>query len=154
MSKYEIIENKIEQYLQEEEKQFEKCFLGGVSLEKIKLVEKRLEIVFPKSYIFFLEKYGSGGVEGIVFWGIEGEEVDIEKATIVLITEEYRKKGLPHNLVVFEETGEYVVCLDTSRIDEEGECPVVTWSDYDNDGVVFSEKNFYMYFLNKLDDYL
>lgn len=151
---FEAIEEKISEYLEEEELEFDDCFMGGVSEEVIRLVEQKLDVTFPVSYKLFLEKYGSGGIDGMTYWGTESNSDDIEQHTVVVITNKYREKGLPDSLVVFEDLGEYVVCLETSKMDENGECPVVTWSYHDNDGIAFCEDNFYTYFLNQIEDFI
>lgn len=148
------IEEKIEEYCENEGKKIEDIFFSGATLSEIAAVEKKLEVKLPKSYKWFLEKYGSGGIEGMEFWGIESNRSDVNNYTIVCITSEYRKKGLDLPLVVFEENGDYVTCMDTSKMNEEDECPVVTWSVYDSDGIVFKEDNFYSYLLSKIEDYL
>ncbi len=154
MLDYKKIDEKIKEYLKNEEQEFDDCFLGGVSLEKISLVEKKLGVQFPTSYKEFLKKYGSGGIDGIIFWGIENNNVDINKNTVLFNTEKYRKKGIPDDLVVFRDVGEYVVCLETKKMDKNAECPVVTWSYHDKDGIIFCEKNFYIYFLKCVEECL
>jgi hypothetical protein len=66
-------------------------------------------------------------------------------------TEKYRKYGLPKGLVVIEDVGEWIYCLDTDRI-KDNECPVVTWSMHDKDGVIERNDNFYEYLLDNLNE--
>ena len=154
MEQFNEIEKVIEKYLANEEEPFSNCFLGGVSEEIICKVESRLEVLFPESYKLFLKKFGSGGIGGMMFWGIEDKKESIERYTVVAITEEYRKKGLPHNLIVFEENGDYISCLETDKMNTNNECPVVTWSVYDEDGIVFLEEDFSSYFLSRVEEYV
>lgn len=154
MFDYKKIDDIIENYLEEEGEEWEDCFFGEASSSTIAFVEKELGVTLPVSYKKFLRKYGAGGIEGTTYWGIESNEEELEKNTVIFATKNYREKGLPQHLVVFEDLGEYVVCLDTKEMNEEGECPVVTWSCHDNDDIVFSEENFYTYFLEQLEEYL
>lgn len=154
MKQYSEIQKAINKYLLSEDKRLENYFLGGVSSEKISMAEEHLGVIFPDSYKFFLENYGSGGIGGMLFWGIESGKKQIEENTVIVITEEYRKKGLPNNLVVFEENGDYISCMETDKMNDENECPIVTWSIFDNDGIVFLEKDFYTYFLSRIEDYV
>lgn len=148
------IEEKIKKYCELENKNMEDIFFDGATLLEISAVEEKLGVKLPNSYKWFLENYGSGGIGGMEFWGIENNKKDVNSYTVVSITEEYRRKGLELSLIVFEENGEYITCMDTSKMDENNECPVVTWSNYDLDGIVFKEDNFYSYFLERIDDYL
>ena len=59
-----------------------------------------------------------------------------------------------HLLVAIEDLGEYIRCLDTSKMNKNNECPLVTWSYYDKDGIVFSDNNFYTYFMGQIEDCL
>lgn len=154
MENYIEIEQKIDQYLKNEKIEFSCCFLGGVNEREIEETEKALNVILPNSYKFFLKKYGSGGIEGMTFWGIEANKKQVEEYTVVAITEEYRKNGLPHNLIVVEENGDYVTCLETDKMNKDKECPVVTWSCYDEDEIVPLEKDFYTYLLNRIEDYI
>lgn len=150
MFNYDIIENKIKQYLEEENEDITSYFDKGVSEEQIQSVEEFLSVTLPESYKWFLKKYGAGGINGFELFGIESG-IDIKNCSLVTITEEYRKKGLHDNLVIIEYQGEYVTCLNTSNQEE---CNVVTWSLFDNDDIVQKEENFYVYFQEKLEDYL
>ncbi|WP_413368137.1 SMI1/KNR4 family protein [Lysinibacillus sp. 3P01SB] len=64
-----------------------------------------------------------------------------EVPTCVIETEEWRKYGLPMDLVVIQNYGIGVHCLDTSRL-VDNECPVIEWSQDDED-----EMNEYKKFL-------
>ncbi len=148
MLHYEEIENKINEYLEETGEELSVFFEeNGAAEEKIKSVEKLLEVTLPESFRWFLRKYGSGGIEGIELFGIESDR-EPKDCTLVIMTKEYRKKGMPQNLVVIESEGDYVRCLETDG------GAVVTWSQHDKDGVVAEEENFYTYFNEKLDDYV
>ena len=152
MERFLEIEKIIEQYVNEEDGELSNYFVGGASDNKISMAEEKLGVNFPNSYKLFLKKYGTGGIDGIMFWGIEENKDTIDKCTVVAITEEYRKKGLPNKLVVFEENGDSVTCLDTENMNENNECPIVTWSIYDEDGVVFLDEDFCSYFLELVEE--
>lgn len=148
------IEDKIEKYCDNENKNIKDLFFDGAMLSEINAIEEKLGVKLPNSYKWFLGKYGSGGIGAMEFWGIESNKNNVNSYTVVSITEEYRKKGLDLSLVVFEENGEYITCLDTSKMNKNNECPVVTWSNYDLDGIVFKENSFYSYLLQQIEDYL
>ncbi len=44
-------------------------FTGGISEEKIKEIQNRLNVKLPESYKWFLNKYGSGGIYGVNILG-------------------------------------------------------------------------------------
>lgn len=148
MFHYEEIENKINGYLEETGEEASVFFEeNGAAEEKIKSVEAFLAVTLPESFQWFLKKYGSGGIEGIELFGIECER-EPQDCTLVIMTKEYREKGMPQNLVVIEYEGDYVRCLETDG------GAVVTWSPHDRDGIVVEAENFYTYFNEKLDDYV
>lgn len=111
------IEKMIEEY------QDEFFFTGGITNEKIKQVEKDLDVQLPQSYKWFLEQYGYGGINGVF---IEGVGLN-NSMQVVKITKSLRGYGLPKNLIVIENLDEYVYCLDTDEIDI-NECPIVDWN--------------------------
>ncbi len=80
--------------------------------------QQELGVTLPKEYVAFLDRYGHGGLDGfeILDIGLDGSNIFLE-ATL-----EYRKHGLPKNLVVIENRDEWLECLDCDN----GE--VVSWS--------------------------
>ncbi|MGD6796014.1 SMI1/KNR4 family protein [Metabacillus indicus] len=122
-------------------------FTGGVSEERIIEVENVLNTQLPGSYKWFLLHYGYGGMGGSEIEGV----VPNGKMTVVERTEYYRRYGLPNHLIVIEDVGEYVNCLDISDISDE-DCYVVTWSMHDNDGVINKTKSFFDFLLYRFYD--
>ena len=113
--------------------------------------EKKFEVKLPEDYKFFLLKYGSGGMENFDYFGIELKKCNIDMCTVSLMTSEYRKKGMPNNLVVIEYDGDYITCIDTLK---ENKGQIVTWSWLDNGKIVEKADNFEEYFIEKLEDYV
>ena len=88
MFHYEEIENKINGYLEETGEELSVFFeINGAAEEKIKSVEKLLEVTLPESFRWFLRKYGSGGIEGIELFGIESDR-EPKDCTLVIMTKE------------------------------------------------------------------
>lgn len=61
-------------------------------------------------------------------------------------TEEYRPDGLPDGLVAVENCDEWLYCIDCSN------GKVVSWSPYDDDGVVEVYEDFDSYLLDRFND--
>ena len=80
---------------------------GKTAVEKIKLAEDSLGVVFSNDYKWFLENYGSGGVLGIDISGIAKNNI----ATVVNITKKLRKDfDLDDELYVVEDCDEFFYC--------------------------------------------
>lgn len=73
------------------------------------LAEKELGISIPSQYLWFLEKYGQGGLNGIEILGVGKNKKMIFKEE----TLKYRTYGLPYNLIVIENCDEWVYCIDS-----------------------------------------
>ncbi len=98
-------------------------FTGGVSEEKVKLIENELNVNLPESYRWFLRNYGSGGIYAANILGY-----DLISASVVEKTKEYRELyNLTEGLVVIEDIDIFAYCLDTNKM-VDGECPVVVWA--------------------------
>ena len=111
-------------------------FSGKQSLSTIESAEKVLGYKFPHSYRVFLEKYGCGGIDGMELYGlIEDEEFSVENIPFVAVPnmvwttlKRNRDFGHPLYLLIIYNIGEgSTYCLDTSQMNDEGECPVVVW---------------------------
>jgi hypothetical protein len=103
-------------------------FAGGVPFEEIWVAEQALEVTFPDSYREFLERYGAGSFGGIPVYGLGVPETGLPN--VVWATEAVRTADdfFPGDLVVIQDTGEGdLLCLATSRMNDENECPVVQW---------------------------
>lgn len=102
--------------------------------------EQLLGITIPQQFIEFLQEYSYGGIGGITILGIglDGSMAFLE------VTLDYRKYGLPHNLLAVENCDEWLYCLDC----ETGE--VVSWSQVD--GVLPGYPSFDDFLLQDLED--
>lgn len=80
--------------------------------------QHELGVTLPEEYVAFLDCYGHRGLDGfeILGIGLDGSNIFMET------TLEYRKHGLPKNLVVIENCDEWLECLDCDN----GE--VISWS--------------------------
>lgn len=101
----EKIKDMIEKYSEEA------IFTGTVTDKSI--IESSLdELNCSKlsDYKWFLENYGQGGIGGVEILGISKSN----KAIFKDITLKYRKLNLPENLIVIENCGEWLYCIDTT----------------------------------------
>jgi hypothetical protein len=67
--KYSALQEFIKQYGEEND------FTGGVSEDKVKETEQKLQVSLPESYKWFLKNYGSGGSFGIDIIGYDCKNV-------------------------------------------------------------------------------
>ena len=103
---------------------------GPKDEELIRKAEDHLGVKFPSSYREFLKKWGTLGFGPDEFYGvIDGDfEASSVPDAVWFTAKKRRELQLPHELVpVFNADGDEYYCLDTSRLDESGECPVVIW---------------------------
>ncbi|MCO4850698.1 SMI1/KNR4 family protein [Bacillus vallismortis] len=115
-----MIYSKVENFINENKQNA--IFTDGASHENIERIEETLQSVLPNSYKWFLEKYGAGGLFGVLVLGY-----NFDHASVVNRTKEYREHyGLPDGLVVIEDVDYFAYCLDTNKM-KDGECPVVEW---------------------------
>ncbi|MWC30015.1 SMI1/KNR4 family protein [Paenibacillus sp. MMS18-CY102] len=97
-------------------------FTGGVSDTEITKVENELNVVFPRSYKWFLKNYGSGGLFGVDILGCGKSAIP----SVVSNTERLRNLGLPSEYIVIEDCDEFFYCLDTGNL-LDGECSIISW---------------------------
>lgn len=136
--------SKVEKFIKENDSKDHATFTGGVSEEKVKLIEHDLHVNLPESYKWFLKNFGSGGVYGVDILGY-----DFCGASVVEFTNEYRKHyNLTDGLVVIEDIDFFAYCLDTNKM-ENGECPVFIW-DRENGYENVVASSFIEYFYDKL----
>ncbi len=121
------------------EKQFtieEIDFCGNQVPNTIRKAEIILNVVFPKTYRAFIEKYGCGGVGSFEIYGIiKDEEYDEKSIPFVTIpnavwtTLKWRRDfNHPLHLIIISDLGDgSVYCLDTSQMNIKEECPVVIY---------------------------
>lgn len=105
-------------------------FSGGVTEELISKAEQFLGIEFPYSYKKFLRHNGAGNFGSEEIYGIL--HGDFESAGIpdaIWFTAKHRKEsGLPYKYVIIYFTGdEEYYCLDTSSMNVEHECPIISY---------------------------
>ena len=98
---------------------------GEIEESVIRQCEEKIGVTFPNSYVEFLKKFGAGGICGSYIYGIESEE----HASVWRYTKEFRKKRIirkAHIVVIHAKSwdGEWIICLDTSRM-VDGECPAI-----------------------------
>ncbi|WP_432291346.1 SMI1/KNR4 family protein [Olsenella uli] len=110
--------------------------------DALRNAESELGVELPAQYVDFLRRYGHGGIGGVTVLGVglDGSMIFAEE------TEEYRPDGLPDCLVAVESCDEWLYCIDCSN------GKVVSWSPYDNDGVIEAYKDFDSYLLDRLND--
>jgi hypothetical protein len=106
-----------------------------VTDEMLKTAEKKLSINLPDQYKDYLKMFGHGGIGGIEIQGVglTGRMIFADS------TEEYRKDGLPNNLVVIENDDEWLICIDCNN------GKIVSW---DYEGCVKEEYDCFDSFLH------
>lgn len=100
---------------------------SGVSEDWIKNAEKRLNCLFPPSYVWWLKNYGGGEINGDEIFSIY--EIDFDKVIggdIVYINELNRKNGSfsEDKLVLQENDFGEVYYFDLSQKNEQKENPI------------------------------
>ncbi|WP_057913843.1 SMI1/KNR4 family protein [Peribacillus muralis] len=138
--KYLALQEFIKQYGEDDD------FTGGVSEDKVKETEQKLQVSLPESYKWFLRNYGYGGFFGvdIIGYGFTGPAV-------VDATKGHKKYyDLIDGLVVIEDIDEFAYCLDTYKM-KNGECPVITLDNQEGYGVKLAD-SFLDYFIERLEE--
>lgn len=112
----------------------------GLSAERLEHIQEQLGVVIPKQVLKYLDSYSHGGIGGVEILGIglTGRAVFAET------TLDYRKYGLPNNLLVVENCDEWLYCLDCDT------GKVVSWSRFD--GVREEYPSFDDFLLQDLED--
>jgi hypothetical protein len=137
--KYSALQEFIKQYGEDDD------FTGGVSEDKVKETEQKLQVSLPESYKWFLRNYGYGGLFGvrIIGYGFTGPAV-------VDATKDHQKYyGLIDGIVVIEDIDEFAYCLDTNKMIN-GECPVIMWDNQEGYGRMLTD-NFLDYLIERLE---
>lgn len=105
---------------------------------------KKLGIKIPEEYQSFLKEFGHGGIDGIEAIGVgKNGKMMFEKETL-----KYRLYGLPNELIVIENCGEWLYCINS----DDGK--VVMWSKGDNNGYTKGFDNFEAYLYARINDML
>lgn len=97
---------------------------GPVCEEEIRAAERALGVPLPRSYRAFLHKYGAGTLHLYEVFGIcrDGLWGDI------VMMNQLGPRTLPNHFVKFTpDVGDYAYYLDTSRMNEDNECPIVAF---------------------------
>jgi antitoxin YobK len=117
-------------------------FSGPSSEEQIQAAERELGVRFPKSYRTFLHQYGSGNLDGIEIFGLQADRLSGDVVMINQLTTD-----VPSHLIRFtNDIGNYSYYLDSSQMNEEGECPVIVFGP-DENGRIVAES--FIHFLEK-----
>jgi hypothetical protein len=97
---------------------------GSASDVEVSAAERELGIIFPKSYRAFLRHYGAGSTHYHEIFGLPRDRLWGD----VVMMNQLASSGVPKHYVKFtSEVGDLAYYLDTSRVDSEGECPVVVF---------------------------
>ncbi|MDO5155917.1 MAG: SMI1/KNR4 family protein [Eubacteriales bacterium] len=128
--------------IQTNEEVFEDAFLEKKATdEEITQAEEVLGFEIPESYVWFLKEIGHGGcMFEFMGYGLTGKAIFADE------TLSQRENGLPDNLMIIQNCDEYFDCINV----EDGS--IVTWSQYDKDGVIDKAEDFYSYFLECIED--
>lgn len=116
--------------------------------ELIERFENEFDVVFPDDYKYFLGKYGGGGFGFINIFGLETARGALDECSLAKMTAHCRAKGMPVGLVVIENQGDYVTCIDTLR--KAGRAQIVTWSWLDMRRVNDKADSFLNYLIKKI----
>lgn len=76
----------------------------------IKEAEEKLNLQLPVQYICFLENFGHGGIGGLEVLGVGKNK----KLIFVETTLKFREYGLLINLIVVENCGEWLYCINAN----------------------------------------
>lgn len=106
---------------------------GGVDEEMIQEAEAKLGVRFPTSYRMFLSQFGAALCIGFEIAGLfdasgDDDEPPLWSSVVASTLQKRRASGglIPNEYVaISDDGGDYTFYLDTSRIDAQGECPVV-----------------------------
>lgn len=118
--------------------------------------ESMLECKFPMSYKFFLEKWGVLRFDGNEYYGIVKDDFENSGIPDVVWFNMRRRSqdNFPKHLVIFKDnldSSEYL-CLDVSKMDDNGECPVVVWDNINKEIEQTLDANFGDILLEDLEE--
>jgi len=105
-------------------------FVGPRDVALIDLAEQTLDLTFPPTYREFLLRLGCGDCLGQEFYGLIDDDFENSSVpdAIWLTLNERNESSLPHALILVGSTGDGgYYAIDRSRIDTQGESPVVEW---------------------------
>ncbi len=120
--------------------------LNGTSEEKINEIESTLTVIWPDSYKWLLEEYGSVSFEGL---DIDGTGLN-DMLICVDNTLDWKEYEIPDGyVVIFKPGADWVYCLDTKQMCN-GECPVVAWYQGQDKGEREAD-NLYKFIIQQLE---
>ena len=121
---------------------FENAFVDRKATDnEISKAEEILGFTIPEEYRWYLKEFGHGG-NGFEFmgFGMTGRAIFVDE------TLEQRKRGLPQNLMVFQDCDEFFDCINV----DDGS--VVTWSAFDDAGIIESADCFCCFFYETVEN--
>ncbi|PHM30061.1 SMI1/KNR4 family protein [Xenorhabdus innexi] len=99
---------------------------GEVNKEFVKKAESMLGVSFPPSYSSFIEKFGSIEIDNRSFAGLFENEVGQDGDVVSFTLFQREDVGLPNKYIALDfQDGDYLLCIDTSIVNNENEYPVV-----------------------------
>ncbi|MCT8345588.1 SMI1/KNR4 family protein [Photorhabdus kleinii] len=99
---------------------------GEVNKELINKAEDILGVSFPPSYSYFIEKFGSIEIDNRSFAGLFANEVGQDGDVVSFTLFQREDIGLPNKYIALDfQDGDYLLCIDTSIVNSEHECPIV-----------------------------
>lgn len=117
-------------YKKIEEKMAKCVFMGERSEDLVELAEEALEIKFSNQHREFVKKLGAGSIGSQEIYGVTTSEfVSASVPNSIWLTLIERKEiALPKHLVVIQDIGDgEFLCLDYSKLNKDGEPPVVSF---------------------------
>lgn len=129
---------------------------GNKPTEWIIKAESMLECKFPTSYKLFLEKWGVLRFDGNEYYGIVKDDFENSGIPDVVWFNMRRRfqDNFPKHLIIFKDnldSSEYL-CIDVSKIDDNGECPVVVWNNINKEIEQTLDANFGDILLEDLEE--
>lgn len=108
--------------------------------EMLASAQRLLGVTIPQQFVDYLSEYSHGGVGGIEILGVglSGRMIFLDT------TLDYRRYGLPDNLLAIENCDEWLYCLDCDT------GAVVSWSQFE--GVKQEYPSFDDFLLQDLED--
>ncbi len=118
-----------------------------LSMEDINYLEIKYQVKLPESFIWYLTKYHFGGLS----IDIPSKAIHSNINCLELLNDNYRDDKYPKGLFIISHVDEYEYCLDTNRL-QNGECPVVSYSIHDNDGILDRKPNFCAFLIDQINN--
>ena len=149
----------IEVFEEAEKKGHIVCLAKPMSEKAIAEIASALKFRFPKSFVEFLLQIGGGGLmEEVTFTEIwEGKLFKMQVGMVYAETIWAREKfALPKGYLVVFTNHEFseLGCVDCSKLDENGEGPVLRYSTWDRKITHVLGENFETFFLKTMNPYV